>query len=59
MEQVMTSEQTNRALQRKRRNEKLKKIFANVFVYFILLLMYAPLIPRPSLIPSRRRLPGR
>ena len=44
MEQVMTSEQTNRALQRKRRNEKLKKIFANVFVYFILLLMYAPLI---------------
>ena len=44
MEQVMTSEQTNRALQRKRRNEKLKKVFANVFVYFILLLMYAPLI---------------
>ena len=41
---VMTAEQTNRALQRKRTNEKLRKIFANVFIYFVLLLMYAPLI---------------
>ena len=44
MENIMSVEQTNRALQRKRTNEKLKKIFANVFIYFVLLLMYAPLI---------------
>ena len=44
MEKVLSVEQTNRALQRKRTNEKLKKIFANVFIYFVLLLMYAPLI---------------
>lgn len=44
MEKIMSVEQTNRALQRKRTNEKLKKIFANVFIYFVLLLMYAPLI---------------
>ncbi len=42
--QNMTVEETNRALQRKRTNEKLRKIFANVFVYFVLLLMYAPII---------------
>jgi len=44
MEKVLSIEQTNRALQRKRTNEKLKKIFANVFIYFVLLLMYAPII---------------
>ena len=44
MEKVLSIEQTNRALQRKRTNEKLKKVFANVFIYFVLLLMYAPII---------------
>ena len=44
MEKVLSVEQTNRALQRKRTNEKLKKIFAQVFIYFVLLLMYAPLV---------------
>lgn len=44
MERIMTQEETNRALQKKRTNEKLKKILANVFIYFVLLLMYAPLI---------------
>ena len=44
MEQVMNIAQTNRALQRKRTKEKLGKILANVFIYFVLLLMYAPLI---------------
>ena len=43
MEQQMSIEQVNRALQRKRNWEKAKKILANVFVYFVLLLMYAPL----------------
>ena len=40
----MTIEQTNRALQRKRIKAKVGKILANVFIYFVLLLMYAPLI---------------
>ena len=44
MERAMTIEETNRALQRQRTKQKLKKIFANVFIYFVLLLMYAPLI---------------
>lgn len=44
MEKQMTIEQVNRALQRKRNWEKAKKILANAFVYFVLLLMYAPLI---------------
>ena len=44
MEQQMSIEQVNRALQRKRNWAKAKKILANVFVYFVLLLMYAPLI---------------
>ena len=44
MEKIMSIEQTNRALQRKRTGDKLRKIFANVFIYFVLLLMYAPLI---------------
>ncbi len=44
MEKTMTMEETNRALQKQRTKEKLKKIFANVFIYFVLLLMYAPLI---------------
>ena len=37
MEQKMTIEQVNRALQRKRNWAKAKKILANVFVYFVLL----------------------
>ena len=40
----MTVEQTNRALARKRTSEKVGKILANVFIYLMLLLMYAPLI---------------
>ncbi len=40
----MTVEQTNRALARKRTREKVGKIAANVFIYLMLLLMYAPLI---------------
>lgn len=44
MEKRMSIEQVNRALANKRRAGKIKKILANVFVYFILLLMYAPLI---------------
>lgn len=40
----MTIEQTNRALARKRAREKAGKIIANVFIYLMLLLMYAPLI---------------
>ena len=40
----MTVEQTNRALARKRTREKVGKILANVFIYLMLLLMYAPLI---------------
>ena len=35
---------TNRALQKKRNKEKAGKILAKVFIYFILLLMYAPLV---------------
>ena len=35
---------TNRALQRKRAKEKTGRILAKVFIYFILLLMYAPLV---------------
>ena len=44
MEQKMSIEQVNRALQRKRNWAKAKKILANVFIYFVLVLMYAPLI---------------
>ena len=44
MQTALSIEQTNRALQRKRVKEKVGKIAANVFVYFILLLMYAPLV---------------
>ena len=44
MQNVLNIEQTNRALQRKRTKEKVGKILANVFIYFVLLLMYAPLI---------------
>ena len=44
MEQTLNIAQTNRALQRKRVKEKVGKILANVFIYFILLLMYAPLV---------------
>ena len=42
--QNMTVEQVNRDLQRKRNWAKAKKILANVFIYFVLVLMYAPLI---------------
>lgn len=41
---IMTQEEVNRALARRRTKEKAKKIAANVFVYFVLLLVYAPLI---------------
>ena len=44
MNNNLTIEQTNRALQRKRTKERLKKIFAKVFIYFVLLLMYLPLV---------------
>lgn len=37
-------EETNRALKRKNNKEKAGKIFAKIFIYFILLLMYSPLI---------------
>ena len=40
----LSFEQTNRALKRKRTNAKLGKIFAMVFIYFMLFLMYSPLI---------------
>lgn len=40
----MTQEQVNKGLARKRMQEKTKKILANVFIYFVLLLIYAPLI---------------
>ena len=41
---TLSIEETNRALKRKRTNAKIGKILANVFIYFVLLLMYAPLI---------------
>ena len=44
MERAMTIEQTNRALKKKRIKEKTLKILANVFIYFVLLLMYAPIV---------------
>ena len=44
MQTALSIEQTNRALQRKRVKAKIGKIGANVFIYFILLLMYAPLV---------------
>lgn len=44
MTQNMTLEQTNRALRNKRIGEKIRKILAKLFIYFVLLLMYAPLV---------------
>ena len=44
MKQNMTQEEVNKALQAKRNREKAAKIAAKVFIYFVLLLMYAPLI---------------
>ena len=44
MKQNMTAEQVNAALSRKRAWGKAQKILANVFIYFVLLLMYATLI---------------
>ena len=41
---LINAEKTNRALKAKARNEKIRKILANVFIYFVLLLMYAPII---------------
>ena len=40
----LSMEQTNRALERKRIKSKARKIAALAFVYFVLILMYAPLI---------------
>ena len=44
MVSISSIEETNRALKRKSRRNKIGKIAALAFVYFILLLMYAPLI---------------
>ena len=44
MVNISSIEETNRALKRKSRRNKIGKIAALAFVYFILLLMYAPLI---------------
>lgn len=44
MEKKMTIEQVNLALARKRTKEKVLKIVAQVFIYFVLALMYAPLV---------------
>ena len=44
MQKNLTAEQVNAALSRKRAWGKAKKILANVFIYFVLLLMYAPLV---------------
>ena len=41
---VLSYEETNRALKAKRMRAKVGKIVAMAFVYFVLLLMYAPLI---------------
>ena len=41
---VLSVEETNRALKAKRIKAKIVKIAAQVFVYFVLLLMYAPLV---------------
>ena len=40
----MTVEQTNLALSRKRTKAKALKILANVFIYFVLIVMYSPLV---------------
>ena len=40
----LTPEQTNKALKRKRTKSKVGKILALAFVYFFLILMYAPLL---------------
>ena len=42
--QKVNALETNRALQRKRNNEKATKIIAKIFIYLVLLLMYAPLV---------------
>lgn len=44
MENTVVIDQTARALRRKERRAKIGKIAANVFIYFVLLLMYAPII---------------
>ena len=41
---VLSIEETNKALKRKRIKSKIGKIFAMVFVYFILIIMYSPLM---------------
>ena len=42
--QKVNALETNRALQRKRTKEKATKIIAKIFIYLVLLLMYAPLV---------------
>ena len=42
--QKVNALETNRALQRKRNKEKATKIIAKIFIYIVLLLMYAPLV---------------
>lgn len=44
MEDSIRFESTNKALAKKRRLSKTGKIFAQIFIYFVLLLLYAPLI---------------
>ncbi len=44
MTATMTTEQTNKALKRKRIKGKVGKILAKLFIYLILILMYLPLV---------------
>ena len=44
MDKVLTPEQVNRRLRNKRIWAKVGKIMANVFIYLMLLIMYAPLV---------------
>ena len=44
MGKVLVLNDTDRALARKRVKEKILKILANVFIYIVLLLMYAPIV---------------
>ena len=44
MGKVLVLNDTDRALARKRAKEKILKILANVFIYIVLLLMYAPIV---------------
>ena len=44
MENIVNIQKTNLALRRKRIRGMVGKILANVFIYFVLLLMYAPIV---------------